>query len=165
MDINESFEEHADLINQIADIVHSSQAFAITYEDARQAACEGFIKAFAKFDDTKGASFKTYLNIRVRGAILDEVRRCNQFTKEVYRSKTDIRFIEYTAEHDLVTYDNVTEGFDQLIQTLEPKLQTILRLRLKYDLSVEEVGTIFGCGGSRISQLYTKAINQLRERH
>jgi len=43
-------------------------------EDVREAAMDGYGEALARYDPSKGASFRTYASYRVRGAILDFIR-------------------------------------------------------------------------------------------
>ncbi|OLS03753.1 sigma-70 family RNA polymerase sigma factor [Tissierella creatinophila] len=41
----------------------------------------GLIDALKRFDDKKGAAFETYANIRVRGAIIDELRKLGRVSR------------------------------------------------------------------------------------
>lgn len=41
----------------------------------------GLIDALKRFDDKKGASFETYANIRVKGAIIDELRKLGKVSR------------------------------------------------------------------------------------
>jgi DNA-directed RNA polymerase specialized sigma subunit len=43
-------------------------------EDVREAAMDGYGEALARYDPSKGASFRTFASYRVRGAILDFIR-------------------------------------------------------------------------------------------
>lgn len=43
-------------------------------EDVREAAMDGYGEALARYDESKGASFRTYASYRIRGAIFDFIR-------------------------------------------------------------------------------------------
>ena len=45
----------------------------------------GLLEAGAKYDGGKGASFETYAGIRIRGAMLDEIRRGDWAPRSVHR--------------------------------------------------------------------------------
>jgi RNA polymerase sigma factor for flagellar operon FliA len=47
----------------------------IDYNDLHSIGFEGLLKAFRRFDQSKDTQFKTYANIRVRGEMLDLIRR------------------------------------------------------------------------------------------
>lgn len=49
--------------------------------DLISAGCEGLVHASEDFDSTRGASFKAYAMIRVRGAMLDELRNHDTGTR------------------------------------------------------------------------------------
>ncbi|MBM9537414.1 FliA/WhiG family RNA polymerase sigma factor [Desulfobulbus alkaliphilus] len=53
----------------------------MTREDMISAAMVGLVDAANKFDPAKGAQFKTFAEYRVRGAILDEMRKLDWFSR------------------------------------------------------------------------------------
>jgi len=58
----------------------------------------GLIEAYKRFESTKGASFETYAGIRIRGAMMDEVRKSDWAPRSVRRNSravtTAIREVE-----------------------------------------------------------------------
>jgi RNA polymerase sigma factor for flagellar operon FliA len=54
-------------------------------EDLMQAGMVGLIEAAKKFDSSRGASFATYAGIRIRGAMLDMVRKNDWTPRSVYQ--------------------------------------------------------------------------------
>ena len=71
---DELFEEHAPLVKRIAYHLAARLPDCVQVEDLIQAGMVGLLEAYDNFDATQGASFKTYAGIRIRGAMLDEVR-------------------------------------------------------------------------------------------
>lgn len=55
----------------------------MTKEDMISAAMVGLIDAANKFDPGKGVKFKTFAEYRVRGAILDEMRKLDWFSRSM----------------------------------------------------------------------------------
>lgn len=55
----------------------------MTKEDMISAAMVGLIDAANKFDPSKGVKFKTFAEYRVRGAILDEMRKLDWFSRSM----------------------------------------------------------------------------------
>ena len=53
----------------------------LDYEDILSFGVFGLLDAVDKFDPTKGFSFQTYAIPRIRGAILDELRKCDWFSR------------------------------------------------------------------------------------
>ncbi|MDH3832148.1 MAG: RNA polymerase sigma factor FliA, partial [Gammaproteobacteria bacterium] len=50
----------------------------------------GLIEASRKFDPEQGASFETYAGIRIRGAMLDEIRRTDWTPRSVHRKAREV---------------------------------------------------------------------------
>ena len=55
----------------------------MTREDMISAAMVGLVDAANKFDPTKGVKFKTFAEYRVRGAIFDEMRKLDWFSRSM----------------------------------------------------------------------------------
>lgn len=66
--------EHAPLVKRIAYHLAARLPDCVQVDDLIQAGMVGLLEASENFDPTQGASFKTYAGIRIRGAMLDEVR-------------------------------------------------------------------------------------------
>ena len=87
-------------------LVHKLVSQVINYirppmssEDLVSAGTVGLIKASRDFDATKDAEFKTYAYIRVRGAIIDELRQWSFTPPEVGKQLKEInKFCEMTVE-------------------------------------------------------------------
>ncbi len=82
--------EHADLVKRIAFHLMNRLPDHIQAEDLIQAGMIGLLEAVRAFDPTQGASFETYAGIRIRGAMLDEVRRNDWAPRSVHRRHREI---------------------------------------------------------------------------
>src|SRR5690606_10336051 len=55
-----------------------------------QAGMIGLIEASRSYDPDQGASFETYASIRIRGAMIDEIRRGDWVPRSVHRRARDV---------------------------------------------------------------------------
>lgn len=71
----ELVERYAPLVKRIAYHLLARLPANVQVEDLIQAGMIGLLEVANKYDASKGASFETYAGIRIRGAMLDEVRK------------------------------------------------------------------------------------------
>jgi len=76
---------HADLVRRIAHHLAARLPPNVEVDDLIQAGMVGLIEAVRQFDRTAGASFETYASIRIRGAMIDEIRRGDWVPRSVHR--------------------------------------------------------------------------------
>ncbi len=91
-------EQHAGLIKRIAQHLAARLPPTVDTDDLMQAGAVGLLECANRFDPSHGASFATYASIRIRGAMLDELRRYDwspRSTRRKIREMTEaIRRIE-----------------------------------------------------------------------
>jgi len=88
--------EHAPHVKYIAERFAVRLPSHITVEELESAGTVGLLDALNNFDPGKGVKFKTYATYRIRGAMLDELRRMDWAPRSVRR---DVQKIE-TAVND-----------------------------------------------------------------
>lgn len=81
---------HALLVKRIAYHLSGRLPRSVQLDDLVQAGMLGLLESLKQYDDTKGASFETYAGIRIRGAMLDEVRKNDWVPRSVYRNARTI---------------------------------------------------------------------------
>ncbi|MEM7081976.1 MAG: RNA polymerase sigma factor FliA [Pseudomonadota bacterium] len=77
--------ENAQLVKRIAYHLVSRLAGNVDVDDLIQAGMIGLLEASRKYDASRGANFQTFAGIRIRGAMLDEVRRSDWTPRSVYQ--------------------------------------------------------------------------------
>lgn len=86
------------LVKKIAYHLLARLPSSVDVDDLIQAGMMGLIEAYKRFESTKGASFETYAGIRIRGAMMDEVRKSDWAPRSVRRNSravtTAIREVE-----------------------------------------------------------------------
>ena len=81
---------HVSLVKRIAHHLSARLPESVDIDDLMQAGMIGLLEASSNFDDSRGASFETYAGIRIRGAMLDEVRKQDWTPRSVYRKQREI---------------------------------------------------------------------------
>lgn len=79
-------ERYAPLVKRIAYHLLARLPASVQVDDLMQAGMIGLLEASKKYDGSKGASFETYAGIRIRGAMLDEVRKGDWAPRSVHRN-------------------------------------------------------------------------------
>ena len=77
--------QHAPLVKRIAYHLMGRLPDTVLIDDLIQTGMVGLLEAVKNFDASQGASFETYAGIRIRGAMLDEVRRSDWTPRSVHR--------------------------------------------------------------------------------
>ncbi|WP_044870374.1 RNA polymerase sigma factor FliA [Pseudomonas sp. LFM046] len=83
---HELIERYAPLVKRIAYHLLARLPASVQVEDLMQSGMIGLLEASKKYDGSKGASFETYAGIRIRGAMLDEVRKGDWAPRSVHRN-------------------------------------------------------------------------------
>ena len=79
-------EQHAPLVKKIALHMLARLPASVQLDDLMQAGMIGLLEAAQKYQSNKGASFETYAGIRIRGAIVDEMRKGDWVPRSVHRN-------------------------------------------------------------------------------
>lgn len=82
--------EHAPLVKRIAYHLISRLPPSVQVDDLIQAGMLGLLDASQHYDATQGASFETYAGIRIRGAMLDEIRKNDWAPRSVHRKAREV---------------------------------------------------------------------------
>ena len=93
--------EYAPMVKHIANRLAARLPANFQLDDLIQAGMIGLLEAMEKYDETKGAKFKTYAEIRVRGAMLDDLRAKDWIPRSVRdrSSKLENAYTELRSEN------------------------------------------------------------------
>ncbi|MGP8307298.1 RNA polymerase sigma factor FliA [Vibrio sp. YIC-376] len=83
-------ERYSVLVKRIAHHLLGRLPPSVQVEDLIQAGMIGLIEAQQNYDGTKGASFETYAGIRIRGAMLDDMRKGDWVPRSVHKNNREI---------------------------------------------------------------------------
>jgi len=105
--------EYAVLVKRIAHHLIARMPSNVQTDDLIQAGMIGLLEAATKYDGTKGASFETYAGIRIRGAMLDEIRKGDWVPRSVHRNvrsvSAAIRAVEARLGRDATDREDADE--------------------------------------------------------
>ena len=94
----ELVEQHASLVKRIAYHLIARLPPSVDVEDLIQAGMIGLLDASHQFNASQGASFETYAGIRIRGAMLDEIRRNDWAPRSVHKKAREISEVMHQIE-------------------------------------------------------------------
>jgi RNA polymerase sigma factor for flagellar operon FliA len=83
---HELVEQYGPLVRRIAHHLLARLPSTVNVEDLIQSGMIGLLEAAANYDASRGASFDTFAGIRIRGAMIDEVRRGDWSPRSVHRN-------------------------------------------------------------------------------
>jgi RNA polymerase sigma factor for flagellar operon FliA len=78
--------KHASLVKKIAHHLMARLPASVQVDDLIQAGMIGLLEASKKYESSKGAAFETYAGIRIRGSMMDEVRKGDWVPRSVHRN-------------------------------------------------------------------------------
>lgn len=151
-------------------------------DDLISAGVVGLIDAVDRFDPSRGVPFEAFARVRVRGAILDELRRLDGRGRLFWRRMRE-GVIDEDEAADALSLDRLVEiggepaGLDASVQILEQDLwddvgyavralpqreRDVIRRYYGASLTLREIGHELGVSEARVCQLHARAIAQLR---
>jgi len=83
-------ERHADLVRRIAYHLIGRLPDSVDVNDLIQTGMLGLMEAARHYKNDRGANFETYAGIRIRGAMLDELRRGDWSPRSVHRKNREM---------------------------------------------------------------------------
>ena len=82
--------EYAGLVKLVAGRLSMYLGYNVEYDDLVGYGTFGLIDAIDKFDYTKGVKFETYASLRIRGAILDQIRKMDWIPRSIRQKQRKI---------------------------------------------------------------------------
>ncbi len=98
-DRDDTVAQYAPLVKRIAYHLMSRLPPSVQADDLIQAGMIGLLEASRNYDATQGASFETYAGIRIRGAMLDEIRKNDWAPRSVHRKARKVAEAVRTIEN------------------------------------------------------------------
>jgi RNA polymerase sigma factor FliA len=95
---------HMDFADFVVQRMRSQLPVFISIDELKSAAMYGLMEAAGRFDPSRGVLFRTYAETRIRGAIMDEVRKMDWFSRSMRekhgRMNKEIRRLEQQLGRD-----------------------------------------------------------------
>ena len=97
IDIN----QHAPLVKKLASLMMARLPASVDINDLIQVGTIGLIEAARQFDSAQGVQFETFASQRIRGAMLDELRREDWLPRQARRNVRQIESAIHQLEQQL----------------------------------------------------------------
>ena len=181
-------ERYAPMATSVARRMRVPTGALMGRDDIESAALIGLIDAVDRFDPERGVPFEGYAGLRIRGAILDELRRLDDHTRgERRRARTvaagnepeigaygatlSLDMLLETGDRDWAAEDDSTDAYDHqdlrmrvesALECLPPRQREVLARYYGDSLTLRESAVKMGISEARACQLHGRAIQNLR---
>ena len=105
--------EYASLVKLVAGRLSMYLGYNVEYEDLVSYGIFGLIDAIDKFDYTKAVKFETYASLRIRGAILDQIRKMDWIPRTIRQRQKQIDQVMRQIESEkgrIATDEEIAQG-------------------------------------------------------
>jgi RNA polymerase sigma factor for flagellar operon FliA len=168
-------ERYVPLARALARRMRVASSAAADADDMFSAALIGLIDAVDRFEPGRGVPFEAYASLRIRGAIIDELRRMDERGRGATTDAPIAISLDGLVEADwdafLATDDELDEPFERedlrgrvqkAVDMLPPRQREVLARYYADALTLREAGTRMGISEARACQLHGRAISNLR---
>lgn len=219
-------EKYIPLVKYLASRIMLGKTKYIEYEDLVSYGIVGLLDAINRYDSSKGMKFSSYATLRIKGAMIDEIRKNrpiskgamdklakynesierlqNIFMREpsikeiaidlnvtesevslvenyinymsilslesvIYSDDDDVTIMETLEDKNAISpeesleYKEKLEVLSEAIEKLKEKDKLILKLYYYEKFTLKEIGQVLEVSESRVCQLHSRAIRNLRE--
>jgi RNA polymerase sigma factor FliA len=128
------------LVKKIAHHLLARLPNHVCLDDLVQAGMIGLIEAAKNYNPERGASFSTYAGIRIRGAIIDEMRRGDWAPRSVHRNTRRVAQVMQEVESSLGRDAPLSEVAIRLNLSIEQLNQMMLDTQNTKIIAIEDLG-------------------------
>jgi len=171
----QSIEDMSRLVRALASrvLARLPKGSGVEMADLIQAGNIGLLQAARSFQPQTGTPLAGYAKFRIRGEMLDTVRRNSRprpatFVRQGEEAGEDpdleslIPAPADASPHSLLANGQRAAILDQEVQRLPPRYRTVVRLRYSGEFSLREIGAVLRVHESRACQLHQSALGRLR---
>src|SRR5512137_2326459 len=133
--------EHLPQIKYIAQRISTKLPSHVELNDLVGAGVLGLLDAIEKFDPSRGVKFKTYAELRIKGAILDSLRNLDWAPRSLRKRSKDLEKVYKDLEQRLGRPASDKEVCDELNITLEEFYELIDQIKGLNLGSFQEMGS------------------------
>ncbi len=136
----DTVDKHTALVKRIAWHLKSRLPANVLLDDMIQAGMIGLLEAARNYDAAQGASFETYASIRIRGAMLDEIRKNDWAPRSVHRNSRKVAEVVRQIENEKGRDARDSEIAEALEMELDEYNKVLQDASGQKILSFEEIG-------------------------
>jgi len=174
--------------NLVHYVVHNTKFVALTVIDEKdyfQFGIEGLSEAIERFNPEFGTKFETYAIQRIRGKIIDEIRKIQikprtdengevEYMKSIslsYQpegpesfSLSELLPIEGDLPDEALSKKEHKEILLDAVKSLDERDRLIIALYYYENLNYKEIAAVLGITVSRVSQVHSRILKELKEK-
>ena len=154
--------QHAPLVKRIAYHLMSRLPPSVQADDLIQAGMIGLLEASRNYDAKQGASFETYAGIRIRGAMLDEIRKNDWAPRSVHRKARKVAEAVRKIENEKGRDARDNEVAEALEMSLEEYHQVLQDASGYLVLSFDDMGVDDEAIASQVSHRVPSPVEGLQ---
>ncbi len=113
-DKNDLLTEHMPLVKRLAHHMKAKLPASVEVDDLIQAGMIGLLDAITRYEETHGAQFETYAVLRIRGAMLDELRSSDWLPRSMRQNMRKIEAAMSALQQKLGHAPSESEGAKSL---------------------------------------------------
>jgi RNA polymerase sigma factor for flagellar operon FliA len=177
---------YTNLVHYVIHNSHFVNLSVIEEKDYFQFGIEGLSEAIDRFDPDFGTKFETYAIQRIRGKIIDELRKLqikprNNFDEQGNHKYSNISLDYHSASEDGYSLHEVLpseepkpeeefqkveekEFLKEAIKSLNERERLIISLYYYENLNYKEIAEVLEVSVSRISQIHSRVMEKLKEK-
>ena len=130
---------HLGLVRKIAWHVHARVSSAIDVEDLVQIGMISLIEAARAFEDRGHAAFATYATVRIRGAMIDQLRKGATLVRSAMRRRREWGQVRAVLENGLGRAATDAEMAEKLEITVEAYRSAMAQTHATHTESIDDV--------------------------
>jgi RNA polymerase sigma factor (sigma-70 family) len=154
--------EYAPLVWAIARKVRRQLPPSFELEDLVQEGLMGLLQALERFDPGAGVSFSAFASFRIRGAMLDSVRR-GEYTAAMHEELKENVAGRVDPILDRIELRQRTLMVAEAVKTLPERDRKVIEFR-STGMTMKEVGAKLGVKKVRAIQLHQRAVKRVQEK-
>lgn len=139
-DIDTRVEQYAPLVKRIALHLKARLPASVELDDLIQSGMLGLMDALSHFEDGHGASFETYATIRIRGAMIDEMRQSDWAPRSVHQGTRQIADAVTRLQGRLGRQPTDTEIAAEMGVSIEKYRQMLLDSSTSQIIGIDDLG-------------------------
>ncbi len=133
-------ERYSELVKRIAHHLLGRLPPSVLIDDLIQAGMIGLIEAQKNYDGSKGASFETFAGIRIRGAMLDEIRKGDWSPRSVHKNNRSVNSAIKELEASLGYTPSDTEVASYMDVTLAEYHKMLMDINSAKLVGIDDLG-------------------------
>lgn len=126
---SEITERYLPLVRTVVGRIAMTLPAHVDAEDLYSSGLVGLLNAIRRYDPTSGTSFETYARVRIRGAVLDELRRLDWVPRSVHDKARKVEVVMRDLEQQKGRVPNENEMAKALNMSLDDYTDLIEQIR------------------------------------